>query len=107
VACLAHETDRLTPVLTNTGHSCGGGSTGTGPAGAGVRAAVARLAASLGPAAVVPLAVGRAQRLATGPQRTALALRDKGCAIPGVRREALVDRVEVRDLRHSCVAAGL
>ncbi len=54
-----------------------------------------------------PLAVGRTQRSATPAQRRALALRDRGCVIPGVRREARVGRVEVRDLRRSAVAAGL
>ena len=33
--------------------------------------------------------------------------REPYCRMPGVRREALVDRVEVRGLRHSRVAAGL
>lgn len=41
------------------------------------------LAALLGAARTEPLAVGRAQRLATSAQRKALAVRDKGCVIPG------------------------
>ena len=53
------------------------------------------------------LDLGRTHRLFTGATRRALALRDRGCAFPGVRREALVDRVEVRDLRRSSVAAVL
>jgi hypothetical protein len=61
--------------------------------------------------------VGRQRRLITGPLRRALVLRDRGCAFPGcdrparwcdahVRCEALIDRVEVRDLRRCPVAAG-
>jgi hypothetical protein len=53
------------------------------------------------------LAYGRARRLASPAQRLALIARDQGCTFPGVRREALVDRVEVRDLRRNLVAAGL
>ena len=53
------------------------------------------------------LAYGTTRRLATAGQRRALAVRDGGCSFPGVRREALVDRVEVRDLRRSSVAAAL
>ncbi|MDG4780421.1 DUF222 domain-containing protein [Micromonospora sp. WMMD961] len=64
-----------------------------------------------------PLDVGRQRRLITGPLRRALALRDRGCAFPGcdrpprwcaahVRREALIDRVEVRDHHRRPVAAG-
>jgi hypothetical protein len=47
------------------------------------------------------------QRLFTENQRLAMAVRDGGCTFPGVRREALVDCVEVRDLRRSSVAAVL
>jgi hypothetical protein len=50
---------------------------------------------------------GRARRLASPGQRKALFARDRGCTFPGVRREALVDQVEVGDLRRSAVAAGL
>ncbi|MDG4780333.1 DUF222 domain-containing protein [Micromonospora sp. WMMD961] len=63
------------------------------------------------------LDVGRQRRLITGPLRRALVLRDRGCAFPGcdrpprwcdghVRREALIDRVEVRDHHRRPVAAG-
>ncbi|MDG4782957.1 DUF222 domain-containing protein [Micromonospora sp. WMMD961] len=63
------------------------------------------------------LDVGRQRRLFTGPVRRALVLRDGGCAFPGcdrpprwcdahVRREALIDRVEVRDHHRRPVAAG-
>ena len=38
--------------------------------------------------------------------RELVILRDRHCVFPWVRREALVDRVEVRDLRRVSVAAG-
>ena len=41
------------------------------------------LLARIGAAPIVALAVGRSRRLATRAQRTALALRDGGCVIPG------------------------
>lgn len=37
--------------------------------------------------------------------RAVLEANDRGCTKPGVRREALVDRVEVKDLHGSSVAA--
>jgi hypothetical protein len=49
----------------------------------------------------------RARRVASPAQRIMLIARDGGCTKPGVRREALVDRVEVRDLHRGSVAAGL
>ena len=54
-----------------------------------------------------PLDIGRATRIWPTGLRRAITLRDKGCVFPGVRREALVDRVEVRGLRRSPVAAVL
>ena len=84
------------------------------PDGSPLSATAARrlaCAASLIPAVLgthgAVLDVGRAHRSFTGARRRALVLRDRGCAFPGVRREALVDRVEVRDLRRSSVAAVL
>jgi Domain of unknown function (DUF222) len=64
-----------------------------------------------------PLDVGRTKRLVTPGLLAALWARDKGCTYPScgrppswcdahVRREALIDRVEVRDLRRRLVAAG-
>jgi hypothetical protein len=50
---------------------------------------------------------GRDRRIASHGQTLALIARDGGCTFPGVRREALVDQVEVRDLRRSSVAAVL
>ena len=44
------------------------------------------LAAALAATRLEPLAVGRATRLATKAQRTALAIRDRGCVIPGCDR---------------------
>ena len=49
----------------------------------------------------------RARRVATAAQRIMLIGRDAGCTKPRVRREALVDRVEVKDLHGGSVAAGL
>jgi hypothetical protein len=49
----------------------------------------------------------RARRTASPAQRIMLIARDGGCTKPCVRREALVDRVEVRDLHRGSVAAGL
>ena len=52
------------------------------------------------------LDVGRTTRLVTPALRRALSARDGGCVFPHVRREALVDRVEVRDLRRCSIAVG-
>ena len=52
------------------------------------------------------LDVGRTTRLVTPALRRALTARDGGCVFPHVRREALVDRVEVRDLRRCSIAVG-
>jgi hypothetical protein len=52
------------------------------------------------------LDLGRTRRIASPHQTLALYARDGGCSFPGVRREALVDRVEVRDLHRCPVAAG-
>jgi hypothetical protein len=49
----------------------------------------------------------RDRRIASPAQTLALIARDGGCSFPGVRREALVDRVEVEDLHRGPVAAGL
>ncbi|PRZ39055.1 uncharacterized protein DUF222 [Antricoccus suffuscus] len=65
----------------------------------------------------VPLFLGRARRLASASQFHALIARDGGCSFPGCdlppewcdiheRREALIDRVEVRDHHHCPVVAG-
>jgi hypothetical protein len=54
-----------------------------------------------------PIGAGRTTRLINRRLRRALEHRHPTCAVPGVRREALVDRVEVKDLHGSSVAAGL
>ncbi|MFC3454444.1 DUF222 domain-containing protein [Amycolatopsis speibonae] len=56
-------------------------------------------------AAGEPLDVGRLRRFVTPGQRRALNIRDRGCAFPGVRHEARLTSVEVRDLHHCYVAA--
>jgi hypothetical protein len=52
-----------------------------------------------------PLDLGRQRRLISTPLRRALYLRDRGCAFPGVRHEALSTNVEVKDLHHCYVAS--
>lgn len=52
------------------------------------------------------LDVGRTSRLVTPGIWLALITRDRHCAFPGVRREALVERVEVRDLRRRAHRSG-
>ncbi|WP_409496247.1 DUF222 domain-containing protein [Amycolatopsis sp. cmx-11-12] len=56
-------------------------------------------------AAGEPLDVGRLRRFVTPGQRRALNIRDRGCAFPGVRHEALSINVEVKDLHHCYVAS--
>ncbi|MGH3799576.1 MAG: DUF222 domain-containing protein [Pseudonocardiaceae bacterium] len=51
-----------------------------------------------------PLDLGRAVRTVTPAMRRAVAARDRGCAFPGVRHEALATDVEVRFLRRCHVA---
>ena len=82
-----------------TGHTdarCGGshpaGATSTGtsatdtPAMGATPTSITPLAAALAATRLEPLAVGRSTRLATKAQRTALAIRDGGCVIPGCER---------------------
>jgi 5-methylcytosine-specific restriction protein A len=77
----------VTPVLVETGPWCGAveadASEPAGPAGpAGPAARIAALAAALFDTRI-PLQVGRTARTATPAQRRALAVRDRGCVIPG------------------------
>ena len=51
-----------------------------------LRASVALLPPALGGAPTQPLEVGRASRVVHAAQRTALAVRDGGCAFPGCQR---------------------
>jgi len=53
----------------------------------------------------VPLDAGQSRRLVKTTQKAALIARDKGCAYPGVRHEALSTNSEVRDHRHCYVAS--
>jgi HNH endonuclease len=59
-----------------------------GPDGLAARlqAAVALLPAALGGAPAQPLELGRAVRVVSAAQRTALAVRDGGCSFPGCDR---------------------
>ncbi|WP_051773497.1 DUF222 domain-containing protein [Saccharothrix sp. NRRL B-16314] len=50
------------------------------------------------------LDLGRTKRTVSVAQRKALHARDRGCAFPGVRHEALSTNVEVKDL-HRCYVA--
>ena len=75
---------QITPILTDRPGSCptpvipsDPGQVATGPAGR-----IAALAALMFDTRI-PLAVGRTSRTATPAQRRALAIRDRGCAIPG------------------------
>lgn len=56
-------------------------------------------------APTLPLAPRTPTRMAFTLDRAVLEANDRGCTKPGVRREALVDRVEVKDLHGSSVAA--
>lgn len=74
----------LIPVVVDRGAACGdldglvlGSASPSGPA-----ARIAALAATMFDTQL-PLAVGRTQRTATPAQRRALAVRDRGCIIPG------------------------
>jgi hypothetical protein len=70
----------VTPVLVDTG-GCPPGD-GDPQSGPGPGARITALAQAL-LGTTVPLAVGRSARTATPAQRRALALRDRGCIIPG------------------------
>ncbi len=75
VMCSADLTGLI--VTTPTESRVGSSHTGT-PTG--------RLAQLLATTRLQPLALGRSTRLATRAQRTALAIRDRGCVIPGCQR---------------------
>jgi hypothetical protein len=77
----------LTPVVLTERQRCGAhgwgedcGSKSDAPSAAALR--IAALAASMFDTRL-PLAVGRTQRTATAAQRRSLAVRDRGCIIPG------------------------
>jgi HNH endonuclease len=69
-------------------HAAGEGGAGSAAGGlpARLRAAIALLPAALGGARTQPLEVGRATRVVSAAQRTALAVRDGGCRWPGCER---------------------
>lgn len=71
----------LTPVLTHVA-GCPGEAPGDPPPRSGPGARIAALAATMFHTRI-PLDVGRTQRTATDGQRRALAVRDRGCIIPG------------------------
>ncbi len=70
-------TGTWTGILTSQGPE-----SSTAPGSTGLSGIAARLAGTR----IQPLALGRTTRLATPAQRTALALRDDGCVIPGCGR---------------------
>jgi hypothetical protein len=73
----------LTPILVEPGHTAGahGGDRGFDPADQAAARILAIAAALLDQRQ--PLAVGQTSRTATAAQRRALAVRDRGCIIPG------------------------
>jgi Domain of unknown function (DUF222)/HNH endonuclease len=87
LACDAELTRAV--VARGSHHRTRAGGNGDGTAGAvaaRLRAAVALLPAALGGAPTQPLEVGRATRVVSPAQRTALAVRDGGCGFPGCDR---------------------
>jgi hypothetical protein len=77
----------VTRVLVTRHHAEGDpGDTTGGDLAAQLRAAVTLLPAALGGAPTQPLEVGRATRVVSAAQRTALAVRDGGCVAPGCDR---------------------
>ena len=74
------------------------GSHGKEPMATRLRAAMALLPAVLGGAPTQPLEVGRASRVVQSAQRTALAVRDRGCVFPGCMRP--LAWCEAHHLRH-------
>jgi hypothetical protein len=83
---------------TDPGASIDPGSIGDGDLAARLRAAVALLPPTLGGAPTQPLEVGRASRVVSPAQRTALAVRDGGCVFPGCERP--LAWCEAHHLRH-------
>jgi hypothetical protein len=67
---------------TAAGLGADAAAAGVDPGEAAVRQRLAALAVTL-LSPQIPLAVGRTERTATAPQRRALAVRDRGCIIPG------------------------
>jgi Domain of unknown function (DUF222)/HNH endonuclease len=90
----------VTRVLVTRHHSAGDGNHigGGGDLAAWLRAAVALLPPAFGGAPTQPLEVGRATRVVSPAQRTALAVRDGGCRFPGCDRP--LAWCEAHHLRH-------
>jgi Domain of unknown function (DUF222)/HNH endonuclease len=92
----------LTRVLVTRHPHHPAGERGEGGAAGGLaarlRAAVALLPAALGGATAQPLEVGRATRVVSPAQRTALAVRDGSCVFPGCDRP--LAWCEAHHLRH-------
>jgi hypothetical protein len=84
-------------------HQPGGGTGAAGGLAARLQAAMALLPAALGGALTQPLEVGRATRVVSAAQRTALAVRDGGCRFPGCDRPPAW--CEAHHVRHWCTAA--
>jgi hypothetical protein len=76
----------LTRVLVTRHHPGQDGGDAAGALVARLQAAVALLPPALGGAPTQPLEVGRATRVVSAAQRTALGVRDGGCVFPGCDR---------------------
>jgi len=88
----------VTRVLVTRHHDDDTGDDHSGDLPARLRTAMALLPAALGGAPTQPLEVGRATRVVSPAQRTALAVRDGGCRWPGCDRPPAW--CEAHHLRH-------
>jgi hypothetical protein len=91
----------VTRVLVTRHHDPAGEDSDSGDAdglAARLRTAITLLPAALGGAPTQPLEVGRATRVVSPAQRTALAVRDGGCVVPGCDRPP--PWCEAHHLRH-------
>jgi hypothetical protein len=89
----AHHSDLHHPALAHDQHG-----DGAGDLVARLRAAITLLPPALGGPATQPLEVGRATRVVSPAQRTALGVRDGGCVFPGCDRPP--GWCEAHHLRH-------
>jgi hypothetical protein len=88
----------VTRVLVTRHHANDTHADATGDLAARLRTAVSLLPPALGGAPTQPLEVGRATRVVSAAQRTALAVRDGGCVFPGCDRP--LAWCEAHHLRH-------